>query len=134
MRMSFLPAKSILNWFRMMLETLRQRPALGIGMPSPLADLEAANVRYEAAKRKQEGLKKALKLATDEAQQGLFELKGKLAANRAVAAMIHGPYSPEFVLFGGKPRKSRRNPAAAEATTSTETQPAPNPPINSEAA
>ncbi len=124
MRSVFLPLFAILNWARMQIEALKARPELGTGIPRPLADLSAIVDKLDVAKKKQEAIKKALRLATDEVQQVLFELKTSLTGNRAMVAMRHGGHSPEFVLFGGKPRKSRRK-VAGDAATAPETHSAP---------
>ncbi len=117
MRITYTKPKPVFAGQDAQIEALKQRPELGVGLPCPLPVLEAGREKIVAAKRTQEAAKADLKLATDAVQQALFEQKGKLGANRASAAMIHGPHSPEFVAFGGKPRKGRRKPASDAATT-----------------
>ncbi len=116
-RTKHLSLSVILNWAVMQIQAMKERPELAAGIPVALALLEAVVAKLNAAKRKQEAVKKSIKLATNEVQQIAFELKGMLNGNRAIVAMVHGPHSPEFVLFGGKPRKGRRSPAGDAAKT-----------------
>ncbi len=115
MSITYTKSRPVVAGLNAQIEALAQRPGLSVGLPCPLPVLETGRDKLAALERKQEAAKAALKLATDAVQQALFELKGKLGANRASAAMIHGPHSPEFIVLGGKPRKGRRKPVADAA-------------------
>lgn len=105
---SHVSSKGIVKGVVQQKEALKARPGLDTGLPCPLAALEAATGKIDRLVAAQEAARQAAKLATDAVQQALFEVRGKLNANKAAAAMLFGPYSPEFVLLGGKPRKARR--------------------------
>jgi len=104
----FVKSKPVVAKADKQLNSFKDRPDLGKGMPFPPKRLEQEVRKHLELEARQEAAKAALAMLTQQTKESAFDLREAVNANLAEAGIRHGRYAPEIALLGGRPLKGTR--------------------------